>query len=259
MSRLGTKTNSKKQWVNPQPNDSLGAGSVLMAEPGSFDHYFLESLVLILEHDDATGTRGVLLNHETPWFVDEMTAPGALGPLSTNGVFLGGDAGKDTMVMLHGEHELPGARDVGRGVYVGGVSNAARAVAEGALPPDRFKFFYKSVEWLPRQLEGQIGAGQFRLVELSPAWLFGQSGHRSMWQEVREQLPYLETAEGDNGGVTGAVAPGAATGLAYEKKVKQRPKKRDVAEEASRGVRHMRKGVEEHRQARDAEDSKLKE
>jgi len=65
---------------------------VLLAAPGSFDHYFLESLVLIIEHDASTGTRGVLLNHETPWEVEEM-APGAFDDtFAANPVFLGGDA-----------------------------------------------------------------------------------------------------------------------------------------------------------------------
>merc|ERR1719149_618686 len=38
--------------------ETLGPGSIVMAEPGNFDHYFLESLVLIVQHDDK-GTKGV--------------------------------------------------------------------------------------------------------------------------------------------------------------------------------------------------------
>ena len=83
---------------------------------------------------------------------------------------------------------------LGHGVYKGGLASAIRAVEEVALPPDRFKFFYKSVEFLPNALEQQIDAGLFKVVELSPAWLFGQSGQRSMWQEVRElSIPTCQT------------------------------------------------------------------
>ena len=256
MARLGRQTNSKKKWVRALPSASVGAGSVIMAEPGSFDHYFLESLVLIIEHDPAVGSKGVLLNHETPWQVEEMS-PGALPPFSANAVFLGGDAGKDTMIMIHGEPELPGAREVGRGVYMGGVASAVRAVEEGALPPDRFKFFYKTVEFLPDQLQAQVDSGIFRHVELSPFWLFGQSGQRAMWKEVREAMPYTE--EGPDDEVTGAVA-GPATGLPYEGGTPPpSPRASDaLVDDAQKGVSKMRSEIDEHRRKRDAHDQKLK-
>ena len=252
MNRLGTRTNTKKKWVEIMDEEDLAPGTVIMAEPGSFDHYFLESLVLILEHDedDAKGTKGVLLNHETPWTVDEMT-PGALGPFAANPLFLGGDAGKDTMLMVHGEFELPGAKEVGRGVYIGGVANAMRAVEEGALPPDRFKFFFKTVEWLPGQLSEQVEAGLFKVIDLSPFWLLGQNGERAMWKEVRDALPYSEDPKKD-AEVTGAMAPTSEDkGLPYEK--------RSLDQEASRAADKMRKGIEEHRQKRSVHDEKLKE
>ena len=94
MGRLGTATASKAKRAERLPASALAPGCVLVAEPGSFDHYFLESLVLLLEHGPA-GSRGVLLNHETPWQVEEMS-PGALLPFQANGVFLGGDAGRVT-------------------------------------------------------------------------------------------------------------------------------------------------------------------
>ena len=80
MNELGRATASKKKWALPMEPDTLGAGSIVMANPGSFDHYFLESLVIVLEHG-AEGTRGVLLNHETPWYVEDMS-PGAIEPFS---------------------------------------------------------------------------------------------------------------------------------------------------------------------------------
>ena len=168
MNQLGRQTASKAKWALPMDPQSLGPGSVVMAQPGNFDHYFLDSLVLIIEHD-ASGTKGVLLNHETPWFVSDLSPGEALEPFVASRVFLGGDAGRDTMVMVHGEDMLPGAEEVGQGVYKGGVAAAAKAVAAGALPVDRFKFFYKSVEWLPEALAAQIQSGIFRVVALSPA------------------------------------------------------------------------------------------
>ena len=239
MSELGRATASKKKWVLPMDPDTLAPGSIVMANPGSFDHYFLESLVLVLEHSESEGTRGVLLNHETPWQVYDMS-PGAIEPFAANTVFLGGDAGRDTMLMVHGESMLPGATEIGRGVYQGGVESAVSAVEEGALPAERFKFFYKSIEWLPGALPMQIRSGIFRLVELSPAFLYAPHAPRTMWREVREKLGEEEeeaAAEGTAadvaaGLVSGALAPGEASGLSYEKG--------GLAEEASRKASEMR-------------------
>lgn len=51
---------------------------------------------------------------------------------------------------------------------------------------------YKTVEWLPGQLQEQREDGMFELVELAPALLLGQSGQRSMWAEVRELMSRAE-------------------------------------------------------------------
>ena len=85
------------EWARPLPEDEpIRAGSVLLSTEGSVDHYFHEALVLVIEHSADVGTRGVLLNSITPWTVADMGA--SLGALDSNTVFLGGDAGRDTMV-----------------------------------------------------------------------------------------------------------------------------------------------------------------
>ena len=74
-----------------------------------------------------------------------------------NAVFLGGERGADTMLMLHSHPEVRGARPVGNGGLMrGGLDDAADRVAGGALPADDFKFFYKVSEWLPGKLEEEV-------------------------------------------------------------------------------------------------------
>ena len=126
-------------------------------------------------------TKGVLLNHETPFTVADMTSN--LGDmLGENPLFLGGDAGSDTMIMLHGMPLLEGARklraDGDDSLCVGGVRTAVDLVERGELRADKFKFFYKTVEWLPGQLAEQVADGLFGQVELSADLLLGQSGQK---------------------------------------------------------------------------------
>ena len=189
------RANRKADWARRMPPEApVAKGSVLAAAPGSFDHYFQESLVLLIEHSDE-GTVGVLLNHQTPWHVADMTD--ALPCFADNAIFLGGDAGRDTMLMLHSLPLLDGARPLADGategaatssVCLGGVSAASELVQIGQLRAAQFKFFYKSVEWLPGQLEEQCGEGLFEHVELSPSLLLGQTGQRVMWEEVRQLI-----------------------------------------------------------------------
>lgn len=174
----------------------LVPGIVLVAAPDNFDHYFCESLVLLLDHDGERGSRGVLLNHETPWSVTEMND--ALTPFDHNLVFLGGDRGADTMLMLHADASLPGAAPVGAGgLHRGGLSAASARVAAGSAAPSAFKFFYKVSEWLPGMLDREVADGLWTTVELPLAQLLHPKGPKSMWQRVRDEkvLPRIFAAE----------------------------------------------------------------
>ena len=91
-----------------------------------------------------------------------------------------------------------------------------KAVAAGALPAERFKFFYKTVEFLPNALAAQIASGVYRVIELSPAWLFGQFGQRSMWQDVRKKLERAEAREiRAKGGTVAPLSPAASAGAGW--------------------------------------------
>jgi len=117
----------------------------------------------------------------------------------------------------------------------------------GALPSSRFKFFYKSVEWLPNALQDAIDTGVFRKIELSPSLLFGQWGTRSTWGDVHEMLKKEDAAQGvvrSQDEVPGAMTPGQATGLPYEAI--------GLAQEASRAAEAMRKQEKEEEEKREA-------
>lgn len=191
---LVCRAKKEEHWARRLSDDSpLREGSVVAATPGSFDHYFLESLVLLIDHSDK-GTVGVLLNHETPWTVADMTD--SMGEvLSGNTLFLGGDAGRDTMLMMHNMPLLDGARPIGETpLCLGGVREAISLVEAGQLRASRLKFFYKTVEWLPGALQQQREDGMFEHIALSPSLLLQQSGQRSMWAEVRQLMSDAEKA-----------------------------------------------------------------
>jgi len=184
---------------------ALAPGVVIVAAPDNYDHYFCESVLLLLEHDEDKGSRAVLLNHETPWSVAEMNS--ALTPFDTNVVFLGGDRGADTMLMLHADPSLPGAQPVGAaGVQRGGLAAAAARVAAKPAAATDYKFFYKVSEWLPGMLEREVQEGLWSAVELPAAQLLEQRGHRSMWQRVRDEKVLPRVVPGPVGAERASVA-----------------------------------------------------
>ena len=187
------RAKTKDSWARRLPKSTpLAAGSVVCSAEGSFDHYFMDSIVLLVEHNEEKGSKGVLLTNETPFVVGDMTD--GLGDMfAENTLFLGGDAGSDTMLMLHGLPLLEGARRLRPDhpddpLSLGGVKAAVDLVEKGELRREKFKFFYKTVEWLPGQLEQQCGEDLFEKVEISNDLLLGQSGQRTMWREVRELM-----------------------------------------------------------------------
>ena len=103
-------TRSDDLWALPMDSDSLGPGSIVLASDTSIAHSFIESIVLITHHGEGV-TRGVLLTGETPLTVGDV-APGSSAAFASNTVFMGGDAGKQSLLMIHGEPSLPGANEI---------------------------------------------------------------------------------------------------------------------------------------------------
>ena len=179
------KIRDSEDWAR-RSTSPLAPGTVLVAAPGSFDHYFQEAMVLVLEHGD-DGTRGVLVNHQMPWEVQDMNE--ALTAFEGQAVYLGGDRGADTMLMLHRLPLVKGAKPVGDGgVCLGGLRDAVGFVERGELRASQFKFVYKTSEWLPGALERELADDLWTPIETSPAIVLDDGQRTPMWNHVRALL-----------------------------------------------------------------------
>lgn len=132
----------------------VAPGSVLIAQPDQYDHFYHEAVMLVLEHGEG-GSRGVLLNRETPFTMGELTPN--MDCFAESPVYRGGNAGSDTVLMLHARSDLRGAKPVGEsGLYLGGLKHAQELVSSGGADASAFKFFFNSEIWAPSELEKQI-------------------------------------------------------------------------------------------------------
>jgi putative transcriptional regulator len=166
------------------PTSFSGTGCVLLAQPGEYDHYLMKAAVLIFEHHDR-GTSGVIIDKPSAFSVGELS-PG-LEVFKANTLFLGGPDGNDLAIMIH-THPYGGlTKDIGYGLYVGGVQEARTAVTNLQVPPSDFKFFFNNVGWEPGKLQKEINEGRWDVCVIPPRLILYQESNR-LWSKARQAL-----------------------------------------------------------------------
>lgn len=174
-------------------------GVVLVAPNHEYNHFLMRSAVFIhaigLNEYNEHVTRGVIIDHPTAFTMGEMGGGSVYGNLAHSILFQGGDAGNDSVMLLHSEGsghdvmDLDGIGDVGdetsqgqvqgqgqgqgqgqntkvncgkmigtSGIYEGGLYHAMDLVDGGILDPERFKFFFNYVEFSDAELESMLTA-----------------------------------------------------------------------------------------------------
>jgi putative transcriptional regulator len=159
------------------------AGKLLVATPALLDENFYRTVVLLLAHDD-NGAFGVVLNRPVnesavgehmPAWQEHVAAPAQLfagGPVSP-ALALGLAA-----AMADAAHEgwmpmLPGC----------GIIDLERSPEEHELTIERVRVFTGYAGWGAGQVEGEIAANAWFVLESEPGDAFTDDP-RSLWQRV---------------------------------------------------------------------------
>lgn len=141
------------------------AGSFLVAKPVLQDPNFVQTVVLLLRHNEE-GAFGLVVNR----------------PAKTEGipfpVYVGGPCSAPGLIMLHGHDEwLSGKADpdepaeVIPGVYLGD-TESLRRVADDDQPGFRFRVFTGYSGWGADQLERELSAGTWILAAATAELVF---------------------------------------------------------------------------------------
>lgn len=178
-------------WAHEVPGPEKGA--LLLAHPQMFrgsQTYFSLAAVLLLDHD-ASGSYGVILNRPTQYHMAQLqTDIPPLHAFPGNRLFLGGDVGETAMVVLTRQHNVEGAVEVMRGVYLCNIVAAEAAVKAGVAEPNDFRFYAKYAGWGAGQLASECKAGVWFCAAASAALaLSDEAEHgRELWHQVLEQM-----------------------------------------------------------------------
>lgn len=182
---------------------TIRPGVVLVAPSHEYNHFLLKSAVFIyamgFNQYEEFVTRGVIIDHPTAFTIGEMTGGSVSGKLASNVLFQGGDAGNDTVMLLHCHGDSDSGIQCGEmignsGIYQGGLLDAMKLVDEGRLNEEGFKFFFNHVEFSEKELEAMLtgvdsDGDAWASMEVSSSVLLNNDFQRGdAWSFLRNQM-----------------------------------------------------------------------
>jgi putative transcriptional regulator len=161
--------------------EALGSGRFLVAARQVASPVFAESVVLLIEQNDA-GTLGLIVNRPTSIPLGELF-PDVEGAREGR-AYLGGPVAIDTLrILIRTEHEPEASVRVLDGLYL---SSSERAFREAEAAPGaahRVRAYLGYAGWAAGQLEAEIARGDWHVCSAQIDALF--SDHpEALWNEL---------------------------------------------------------------------------
>jgi putative transcriptional regulator len=179
----------------------LRAGDVLVASEKLGDPNFAERVVLILEHDEASGTLGVIINHRTEVPLSRVF-PDIKGA-SSDPVYVGGPVSLSAVQALL---RLPKDRDelrhIAGDVYATGSKDVIESSVRARVASSKFRLYAGYAGWAPGQLEAEIQIGAWRVLPNRYTLSFDEDPD-SLWSRLtRESHMQIAVLQRDPRAVT---------------------------------------------------------
>ncbi|TNY37031.1 YqgE/AlgH family protein [Thermomonospora catenispora] len=174
-------------------DDGIEVGRLLVATPRLVDPNFRRTVVLVVEHDDAEGTLGVVLNRPTEVPVEQVLPPWAELVTGPNVVFQGGPVALDSALALArvpAKEEPLGWRALDGDTEVGRVGLVDLDAPPGLLAAEvlQLRVFAGYAGWSAGQLRAEIEEGAWYVVNGEAGDVFAADPER-LWQAVLRRQP----------------------------------------------------------------------
>ena len=174
--------------LSAEPTQQL-SGQLLVAQPDLKDPNFQQSVIYLVEHDDG-GTFGLVVNQfvarlplkvVAEHFDMEETAD---TPLTFH---YGGPVSPAALFVLHSDDVmLDNSLDLQHGLALSGNANILQQIAEEE-GPDHFRIVFGYAGWGPGQVEAEIAAGTWEVIDYDPDLVFGDD--LESWEEAIDRRP----------------------------------------------------------------------
>ncbi|RXK58458.1 YqgE/AlgH family protein [Lacibacter luteus] len=147
------------------------SGILLISDPFLRDPNFMRTVVLLCEHNDATGTFGLVINRTFEQTLDQLITDidGFEVP-----VYYGGPVQMDTLHFLHQlPGEIPGGQEIARDIFWGGDFDIVLTLLrQGLLDLDKIRFYLGYSGWSNGQLDSELKEKSWLTVKASNQLVF---------------------------------------------------------------------------------------
>jgi putative transcriptional regulator len=159
-------------------------GQLLVAAEDLADPNFIETVILLLDHNDE-GSLGLVINRPTRVRLAELL-PKVAGLTDRDLVFRGGPVQPETVHLLVGGAEAPdGSRKVCEGVYASTRLEVLEQLASGSRASP-FRAYAGYAGWGPGQLAGEMDARSWHVLPSDPEAVFA-AAPAALWDLLIER------------------------------------------------------------------------
>jgi putative transcriptional regulator len=160
-------------------------GQLLVAAEDLGDPNFIETVILLLEHNDE-GSLGLVINRPTRVRLAELL-PKVTGLTERDLVFRGGPVQPEAVQLLVGGSEAPdGSRKICEGVYVSTRLEVLEQLASGSRTSRPFRAYTGYAGWGPGQLAGEMDARSWHVLPSDSDAVFA-AAPAALWDRLIER------------------------------------------------------------------------
>jgi putative transcriptional regulator len=160
-------------------------GTLLISKPFLGDPNFERSVVLLCRDEPVDGSFGLVLNRLTSLVLDDvLDLPPEATAAAQVPIYVGGPVEPNTLHYLHRRADLPGATDLGQGVYWGGdFEMLLGLLGSGAVEAADVRLFAGYSGWSPGQLATEM-QGQSWIRHPASAGKVFTLASDAFWREI---------------------------------------------------------------------------
>ncbi len=170
----------------PQPEPDCG--SLLIAEPLMNDGCFQRATVCVIDHNQTTGTMGLVTNRMSDYTLAEIVD--GIEADEEIPVFVGGPVHRERLYYLHtfGD-EIPDSVEVVPGLYVGGDFERVKDIINmGATVEGNIRFFVGYSGWEKGQLRAELDKGDWAVASIERVADIMDLSENEAWRSAVETL-----------------------------------------------------------------------
>jgi len=164
-------------------DDEIADGKILVADRALTDPNFANAVVVIITYDEH-GTVGLILNREsdTPVtsILDGVKEAAGRKDLAYEG---GPIEAKSVLALLRSAKEIPGTKHIFGDVYAVLTEDPLKQALKSATDPDRLRFYLGYAGWGPGQLEAEIDAGAWQVLDGNSKTVF-DAAPETLWERL---------------------------------------------------------------------------